>query len=456
MVNQKNNPLVMKAVPILLILFVFCLVVDNSFKVVSVDMAKDLGISASTVSWQATLAGLFIGIGAVIYAALADFIDIRKLLIIGIVLICVGSVMGFIFQQSFPLIVISRVIQTAGLASAETLYVIFVTKHLPLEQQKKFLGFSTSCFALSQVIGAIAAGYISTYLGWTGLFILPLLTLVALPFVIKYVPKEEQQKGYIDVIGLFLIGVTAAALMMYVSNFNWLYLLGFIVALVVFLLYIAKAKKAFIHISFFQNKHFISIMFVAFIIYSVQLAYIFMFPFIMESIFDIRLDIVSLLLIPAYVLSAIVGASSGTIAKYLNSRQAISLSILLIGVSVLAAGLFMGSYAWIFVISMIVFSSSFALMYAPMIDTAIRNIPAEKTGTAVGFYNLILNVAASIGIAYTAALMDNPALNKKIISFVDGSTHIIYSNTLFVLTIIALVSFVLYMIFSRNMPKQVS
>src|SRR5699024_4138075 len=112
--------------------------------------------------------------------------------------------------------------------------------------------------------------------------------------------------------------------------------------------------------SFFQTNHVISIMCVAFIIYSVQLAYIFMFPFIMESIFDIRLDIVSLLLIPAYVLSAIVGASSGTIAKYLNSRQAISLSILLIGVSVLAAGLFMGSYAWIFVISMIVFSSSFA------------------------------------------------------------------------------------------------
>src|SRR5699024_242092 len=169
MVNQKNNPFVMKAVPILLILFVFCLVVDNSFKVVSVDMAKDLGISASTVSWQATLAGLFIGIGAVIYAALADFINIRKLLVIGIVLICIGSIMGFIFQQSFPLVVISRIIQTSGLAAAKTLYVIFVTKHLPLEQQKKFLGFSTSCFSISQFVGALAAGYISTYLNWTGL-----------------------------------------------------------------------------------------------------------------------------------------------------------------------------------------------------------------------------------------------------------------------------------------------
>src|SRR5699024_6524754 len=143
---------------------------------------------------------------------------------------------------------------SAGLASAATLYVIFVPQHLPSEQQKSFRGSSTRCLALSQGSGAIAAGYISTSLVLPGLFLLPLLTLVALPFGIKYVPKEQQQKGYIDVIGLFLIGVTAAALMMYVSNFNWLYLLGFIVALVVFLLYIAKAKKAFIHISFFQNR----------------------------------------------------------------------------------------------------------------------------------------------------------------------------------------------------------
>ncbi|TQS71869.1 MFS transporter [Ornithinibacillus gellani] len=456
MVEQQTNPLIKKAVPILLILFVFCLIVDNSFKVVSVDMAKDLGISASTVSWQATLAGLFIGIGAVIYAALADFINIRKLLVIGIVLICIGSIMGFIFQQSFPLVVISRIIQTSGLAAAETLYVIFVTKHLPLEQQKKFLGFSTSCFAISQVVGALAAGYISTYLNWTGLFILPLATIIILPFILKYVPKEEQQKGYIDVIGLFLVGITAAALMMYVSSFNWLYLLGFIIALGLFLFYIAKAKKAFIQISFFQDKHFISILLVAFVIYSVQLAYIFMFPFVMESIFHIRLDIVSLLLIPAYVLSAIVGAFSGSIAKYLSSKQAISTAIVLIGASVLLAGLAMGSYAWIFVISMIVFSSSFALMYAPMIDAAIRTIPTEKTGTAVGFYNLILNVAASVGIAYTAALMDNAALNKTIFSYIQGAQQTIYSNTLFVLTIIALVSLLLYWTFSRRTPKQVS
>lgn len=46
-----------KAVPILLFLFVFSLVIDNSFKLISVAIADDLNISVTTVSWQATLAG---------------------------------------------------------------------------------------------------------------------------------------------------------------------------------------------------------------------------------------------------------------------------------------------------------------------------------------------------------------------------------------------------------------
>ncbi|MFD3450498.1 MFS transporter, partial [Microbacteriaceae bacterium 4G12] len=217
-----------KAVPVTLVLFLLCLIIDNSFKIVSVDMAKDFHISATVVSWQATLAGLVIGIGAVVYAALADSISIRKLFSVGIILICVGSVMGYIFQHSFLLVVISRIIQTAGLASAETLYVIFVTKYLPAHEQKKFLGLSTSSFALSQLIGALTGGYVSTYFHWTTLFLLPLITLFTLPFILKYLPKEEGKNGNVDVLGLFLVGAISASLLLYITDFNWMYLLGFV------------------------------------------------------------------------------------------------------------------------------------------------------------------------------------------------------------------------------------
>lgn len=66
MIMNVEYSKIKKAVPILLFLFVFSLVIDNSFKLISVAIADDLNISVTTVSWQATLAGLVIGIGAVV------------------------------------------------------------------------------------------------------------------------------------------------------------------------------------------------------------------------------------------------------------------------------------------------------------------------------------------------------------------------------------------------------
>ncbi|WHY78451.1 MFS transporter [Neobacillus sp. WH10] len=435
---------VKKAVPITLLLFLLCLIIDNSFKIISVDMAKDFHISATTVSWQATLAGLVIGIGAVVYAALADSISIRKLFSVGIILICVGSVMGYIFQHSFLLVVISRIIQTAGLASAETLYVIFVTKHLPANEQKKFLGLSTSSFALSQLIGALTGGYVSTYFHWTTLFLLSLVTLFTLPFILKYLPKENRKNSNVDVLGLFLVGIISASLLLYITDFNWMYLLLFIVAITLFLTYISKSSKAFIGISFFKNKQFISLLGVAFVIYSVQLAYIFLFPFLLEKIYGLKLDTISLLLIPGYIAATTVGALSGKFAKVLGSKQCITIAMSSIIFSLLLGGFFVQTSVVVFVISMILFSSSFAFMYAPLLDSCICTIEKEKTGTAIGFYNLTLNVAMSIGIAYTAAMMDHSAMRQSFLGIISNSDASMYSNILFILVLITLFSLSMY------------
>ncbi len=424
-----------KAVPVILIFFVLALIMDNAFKLISVDMAKDLGISATTVSWQATLAGLVIGIGAVVYASLADSISIRTLLTVGIFLICLGSILGYLFHGSFLVILIARVIQTAGLASAETLYVIYVTKHLPKDEQKKFLGFSTSSYSLSLIVGSLMGGYISTYLHWTTLFLVPLITLIILPFILKYLPKEEAKKTNVDVIGLVLIAAIATSVMLYFSNFNWLYIVALIIAIVLFVSYIRKSTNSLINVSFFQNKRFVSILIVAFVIYTVQLAYIFLFPFLLEKVYGLQLDTISLLLIPGYVAAVIIGALSGKIAKVFSSKQAIMIAMATIAISLILPGLFTESSVVIFVISMVLFSGSFAFMYAPMLESCVRTMPKEKSGTAIGFYNLVLNVAASIGISYTATMIDS----------------ISFSSTLFVISGVALAALLLFVVLDRRL-----
>lgn len=379
---------VKRAVPILLFLFVFSLVIDNSFKLISVAVADDLNISMTTVSWQTTLAGLVIGIGAVVYSSLSDAISIRTLFIYGVCLIIIGSVIGYIFQHQFTVILAARIIQTAGLAAAETLYMIYVAKYLSKDDQKTYLGLSTSSYSLSLVIGTLSGGFISTYLHWTNMFLLALIVVFTLPFLFKLLPKEDfVNRTHLDFIGLILIATIATTILLFITNFNWLYMVAALVVIAIFTFHIKNAKHPLVDKSCFQNKRYASYLFI--VLYAIQLGYIFTFPFIMQQIYHFKLDTTSLLLIPGYLVAVVIGALSGKIGHFLSSKQAIITAIVLIAFSLLLPSLTVRTHVSIFVISMILFAGSFALMYAPLLNETIRIIDIKLTGVAIGFYNLI-------------------------------------------------------------------
>jgi DHA2 family metal-tetracycline-proton antiporter-like MFS transporter len=429
-----------RAVPILLILFVFSLVLDNGFKFMSPALAESLTLPVNTVSLQATLAGILIGIGAVVYAALADSISIRKLIVFAIILMTIGSIVGFVFQTNFWLILVGRLIQSAGLAAAETLYVIYVTKHFTGDEQKKYLGFSTAAFQLSLLIGAVGSGFIATYIGWAAFFLVTLLSLLAIPVVLRTVPVEATGKGHVDVFGLFVIAVFATGLILFMQNFTLWYLVPVAVGLAVFIWHIKTHDNAVITSAFFANPQY-SLM----LTYSVQLGYTFMFSFLVSDVYGYNLGEISLLLVPGYVAAVIVGSATGKISKYLTSKQAITIALIVIIASLLIPALFVGQWIGIFVISMMLFGMGFALMYGPLVSTAIQRVPVENSGIAIGFYNLTINIAVPVGIAYTAALMDlKPDFLGGIANAGQSS---FYGSVLLILTGVAALGLLLYRVF---------
>ncbi|GHH99495.1 MFS transporter [Neobacillus kokaensis] len=445
-IEKQSIVNVSKIVPVILTLMIFSLVIDNSFKIISPDLVKYFGVSASTVSWQVTLAGLVIGIGAVVYSSLSDSISVRNLLAAGIILICIGSLLGYITHTNYWLVVFSRIIQAAGLGATETLYLIFIAKYASAEDQKKYMGFSTSSYQLATVIGILAGGFVSTYLQWQNLFLIPLLSIVLLPFILKYLPKEERKKNNVDFIGLILIATVSTSIMLYMSYFNWGIFVLFVASVIAFLVYISKKKNAFITIEFFKNKQFLFVLVVAFIIYSTYAAYALnTLSFLLTTLYDIKLDTVSLMFIPACLLAAFVGALSGKIGKYLSSKQGVYLAISLIIISILMGAFFVDTSITVFVISLILFSCSFALLYAPLIDTSIKNVPTEKSGTALGFYNLCINIAMSAGFTYSAFLIDKKDLQFSFLRFVTkDATALNYSSIIMIIAAIAVLAIVLF------------
>lgn len=244
---------------------------------------RHLGDHPQRGSLQATIPGILIGIGAVVYSALADAVSIRKLLVFAIIHICVGSIVGFAGQGSWPLVLTGRIVQTAGLAAAETLYVIWVTKHFTGDLQKRYLGFSTAAFQLSLLLGVVGGGFIATYVAWPVLFLVALLPLLALPAVFKTVPVEETTSTGLDVLGLFLIAVVAGGIM-FLQDYQWIYLAAAVLAVALFVRHIYRDPTAVITPAFFANKRYTFALLVVFVMYSVQLGYVVTFPVLMRAL----------------------------------------------------------------------------------------------------------------------------------------------------------------------------
>ncbi|WP_142332478.1 MFS transporter, partial [Bacillus cereus] len=96
---------------------------------------------------------------------------------------------------------------------------------------------------------------------------------------------------------------------------------------------------------------------------------------------------------------------------YLSSKQSVSLAVCCIIISLLLGAFFIDKSIAVFVISLMLFSSSYGLLYAPIMHTGIKSVPEEKKGVAMGFYNLVVfGIAISSGFIYSSFLIDKKDL----------------------------------------------
>nr|WP_281347456.1 MFS transporter [Kocuria coralli] len=349
------------------------------------------------------------------------------------------------------MVLTGRIVQTAGLAAAETLYVIWVTKHFKGDAQKTYLGFSAAAFQLSLLLGVVGGGFIATYVAWPVLFLVALLPLLALPVVFKTVPDEDTRSSNLDVFGLFLIAVAAGGIIMFLQAFQWLYLVAAIAAVVLFAWHISRNPNALITPAFFANKRYTLVILIVFVMYSVQLGYVVTFPVLMNGLHGMAEAQSSLLLVAGYISAVLVGVFSGQIAKVLSSHQALLLALALITGALLLPAFFVDAPSILYVLSMVMFPSGFALMYAPLVSTAVRGIPAEKAGVAIGFYNLTINMAVPIGIAYTFRLL---SLDLGFMAPFASEAGTPFASVLMILALVAVLAVLMYLAFAKTLHRE--
>ncbi|MGL5931850.1 MAG: MFS transporter [Cetobacterium sp.] len=451
--KEKNN--VSKVMPFIMMAFIFAGSLQEALNICAPIIAKDFSITSANVSLISSVAMLTMGVAYVFYTSLSDFISIKKLLITGIGIQVISSLGAFIFSNYFLAVLIFRSLQMAGGTSASALLILTATKYLPNDKHMKYYGFNTACFSGGQMLGILLGGIFATYIGWKYLFIIPAISIISIPFIIKYLPEDSKnQKNKVDILGISLMGTLALFISLYFSLMQTSILIICLLISIIFLLYISKNKNAFITIDFFKNWKYLLIILIVLITYSIQGCYSFLFSFMTSHIYGIEPSKISLILIPSYIISMTIGILGSKITKKIGVFKT-----LITGLGSMFLGLLIGTFLLDknilpLIIMSCLFNGGFSILYTPIMTLIINSLPLKMRGTGLGFFNLCIKITSSTGIVITGKLLTINSLQDNVFITNISKNAIVYSNILLIFIGIVFTSFITVNIINKSLIKE--
>lgn len=428
--NYENN--VKKVVPMIMLVFISSATMISVINIIAPQLTVDFGISPTTVSLLSMIAMLMMGVASVAYSTLSDFISIRRLMIFGVCLLNVGAVVGFLAAgRNFYLLLGAVAVMITGGTCGSGLMIITVTRYVQESEHAKYYGFNTACVSMSQASGILLGGFFATYVGWKFAFLIPLVSLAALPWIIRYIPDEKRQKeGRLDLAGLMLLVGFTFMISMYFNMGSLVYLMVSLVLLAVFFIYISKNSRAFIHIDFFRNKNYVTAILLVALTFGIQNAFAFLFPFMAQGIYEAALDKVSLILLPSYLFAAVIAMNSGRIVKRFKSFRTLCGALVIAFFSLILGALGADKGVVVLAGCACLFAGGFSLVYAPFMKMVIATLEPDQVGVGIGFFNLMTSIGPSILITLTGKMMSSGRFTHSL-GLVKGNA-VLYSNILLV------------------------
>ncbi|MGZ4113089.1 MAG: MFS transporter, partial [Tumebacillaceae bacterium] len=369
-----------KSVPWIYYVIFFAVLNESVFNVSTPSIAKQFGLDAAGVSWVVTIFFITFGMGMVIFGKLSDMYSVKKLITIGIVLYSLGSLLGFVLQAWYPAVILARAIQGVGGSSIPALVFVMVARFFTADERGKLFGAITSIVSFAIAIGPALGGYIAASFHWTYLFLLPLPVLVAIPFFQRLLPTEERSEGRLDVVGAVLLCVVVTMLILFTTEAQWTYLLVSLVALVLFIVQIRRAKEPFVDPALFSNKLYRSGLIISFLIFGTVMSGMFVVPLMLSKLYGLNTEKIGLILFPGAICAVVFGRVAGKMTVKRGSHFVVYVGLALLALSLLLQSSTIGLWVWYIGASLVFMYIGFSFVQTALTESVTQILPVDQIG----------------------------------------------------------------------------
>lgn len=357
------------------------------FNVALPELAAAFQASPSAAAWIVTGFALIYAIGSLIYGKLADLFSIKRLLMTGIFIFGCGSVMG-LFAFNFPMLLAARFVQAVGASCFPAMAMQIPARFVAGERRGEALGIVSATLALSGGFGPILGGWITEWLHWRYLFLISLGAVFTLPFIHRRFPREFGKKGRIDLAGAGLLGLSAAALMLSVTQADLRLLAAGIALLAVFLFQQRRAVQPFLPPLLFRNRRYNKGLMMGALSSSTNIGITLLTPLALHHVYGFHAGMIGLIMFPGAMSAALLGKTGGKLADRRGNHFVMMLAIALLSGGLLALSGAVGAWPWLLAACLIAANTGSNFMQTALAKRMSAVLATEHVGIGMGIFGL--------------------------------------------------------------------
>jgi MFS transporter, DHA2 family, multidrug resistance protein len=427
--SSKNNALFADVEPDTYRWLIMATVMISTFMavldatIVNVALSKlmsTFGVSVDRVEWVVTAYLLIFAVMLPSSGWLADHFGYKKIFIVGLILFTAGSFLCSL-SWSLDILIFFRIIQGSGAGILMPVGMAIITREFPPEKRGVALGFWAISSSASISLGPTLGGYLIDHYSWHTVFDINIpvgIVGIITAIVILHEHKSPNVK-YFDIPGFLSLSIFLTSLLLALSSGNsawntggWTstYILSCfaisIVALVFFLIFETMVEHPLIEIGLFKSYDFslsnIALFFFGFGMFGST----FLLPIYLQNSLGYTPLQSGMVFLPVGILVGIFSPIAGIFADKYNAKIPAVIGLVLLSITFFQYSnlSFLTERAQI-MLPLYIRGVGMGLLFSPLTQIAILEIPNHKMAQASGLINVIRQIGGSLGVAVFGTIL---------------------------------------------------
>lgn len=371
----------------------------------------DLGASPSQLQWVVDIYTLVLASLLMLSGAAGDRFGRRRVFQIGLTIFALGSLMCSL-APSIEMLIGARFMQAVGGSMLNPVALSIISQiFVGRVERARALGLWGGVVGISMALGPIVGGLLIELIGWRSVFWINLpICAAAIVLTAIFVPESKSATmRNIDPIGqglavVFLFGLVFTLIEgpgMGWSNPRTIAVAVIAaIAFVAFLRFEAQRHDPFIDLRFFRSVPFASATVLAVSAFAAWGSFLFMMSLYLQGERHFSAMHTGLIYLPIAIGALIFSPLSGRLVGRFGARPSLmAAGVLIITASVMLTFLSATTPVWHLLIIFAIFGIGFAMVNAPITNSAVSGMPTDRAGAASAVTSTSRQIGVSIGVA---------------------------------------------------------